>query len=479
MVVQRLKLLIYKINFFIYLNRLFKFINLVYLKYLPPPPYFSLGIKFIARSRERGMTLVEVVLSALFLIAAAIGTVYFFAQTKVTMSSSSQSMECQTVAKQALEKVVSLGSRLYGYQIKNNNHQLQYNPLFVKANGGTIQDIGDGSGLYFPPEMYRQLYQNLLETQPSFVNPEENTGVSIIASNTNPIEIAPSVMLINSINGLQYLYNIDPEYFKGNPDPDNSNEPMGKDWIIDSSVSSGQISSLWRKYKDKFGLEDVKFYVRIAPVDLKNGNEILKTQAEIDAVDGTDGICKKARYNGSDFVVSSYPCPTHTSDSNHKLILTRPRLINPSDINLRNYITPHLTIIGNDDLGFEIKVLLKYKINDQDYSCDAMHTFIHSSKTFTGNMARNVSVTVSLLENGQRDNLLDPARKETSYDTDGSGYNNITMELDFNSFDRANKLIGNMFFCQGVSACRSGDDNSNNDSSFVPSVRTIWIEIRN
>ena len=78
--------------------------------------------------------LVEVIVIAIFLGVAAIGITYFFTQTKITMSSSSQVMKCQTIVKQALENVVSLGTRLYGYKIKHDTSNLNYTPLFITKN---------------------------------------------------------------------------------------------------------------------------------------------------------------------------------------------------------------------------------------------------------------------------------------------------------------------------------------------------------
>ena len=97
----------------------------------------------------------------------AVGATYFFTQNRVTMSSSSQVMECQTIVKQALERTVSLGTRLYGYKINNNESDLQYNPLFIKGSGSDISDVSDGSYLgrgasKFPPKMYRDLFTNLV-----------------------------------------------------------------------------------------------------------------------------------------------------------------------------------------------------------------------------------------------------------------------------------------------------------------------------
>ena len=104
------------------------------------------------------MTLVDVIFISLFLAATALAVTYFFTQTRVSMKSSSQVMGCQTIAKQALESVVSLGTRLYGYKIKHVNSNLKYTPLFITVNSkgydvdDNIKDVGDGSQLNFPPQ---------------------------------------------------------------------------------------------------------------------------------------------------------------------------------------------------------------------------------------------------------------------------------------------------------------------------------------
>ena len=116
---------------------------------------------------------------------------------------------------------MTLGTRLYGYQINSQkDSQLRYNPLFIQlasgksyGDSGNIKDVGDGSALNFPPQMYRTLFQDLLGETLSSVNPKDHTGVPVITTDTNPIEIAPGVMLINSVNALQYLYNLEPGLF--------------------------------------------------------------------------------------------------------------------------------------------------------------------------------------------------------------------------------------------------------------------------
>ena len=112
-------------------------------------------------------TLVETLVAATILATLAIGTTYFLAQNRATLSSSSQATQCQTIAKQALEKVVSLGARLYGYKINHGDPDFEYAPLFIKKSGSNIIDTGDGSELTFPSEYYTSLFKSI-RLKPSF-----------------------------------------------------------------------------------------------------------------------------------------------------------------------------------------------------------------------------------------------------------------------------------------------------------------------
>ena len=213
-----------------------------------------------------GIMLVEVILIAVFLATIAVSTPYFFAQNQAVMRSSSQTIECQTIAKQALNNTVSLGARLYGYKIntdtsKHNDEDLGYNPLFIKKNGTIINDVGDGSELSFPPEKYKTLYKNL-GISPATQDPKTNTGKVLIGS-THPYDLSTSTLLVNSVNALQYLYNSDNLFFT-------DNSGMGKMYTLDgiTSMVDGEMASLWEQYKDRFDLEDINFYIKIAPIDL-------------------------------------------------------------------------------------------------------------------------------------------------------------------------------------------------------------------
>ena len=294
----------FKLSFLLNINFL-EFIKLVGLfKMFKASASSSLGVKYFSRFRERGMLLVEIILSALFLAAAAIGTAYFFTQTKVTMSSSSQVMSCQTIAKGALENVVSLGSRLYGYRIHyHTDSKFSYKPLFIKKNGSAIVDVNDGRELSFPPEMYKTLYNNLGVMGGSFPiqDPETNTGKPLIGD-TYPFDLSTSVLIVNSVNALQYLYNSDNSFFTGNAKKGNK--------YTSSGMSSGAISEMLKKYEDDFDLENLEFYIKITPIDLTTNEEMTSPPSQI---------------------------------------LTRPRFHNPSGASL----TPALNVLGDEDAGFE------------------------------------------------------------------------------------------------------------------------------
>ena len=67
----------------------------------------------------------------------------------------------------------------------------------------------------------------------------------------------------------------------------------------------------------------------------------------------SDIECYKTTYNGTALVPQPYTCPT---DSGHTLVLTRPRLMLPSHPYLKSQITEDLVLVGNENIGFEIKV---------------------------------------------------------------------------------------------------------------------------
>ena len=359
--------------------------------------------------------LVEVILIAVFLASIAIGTSYFFAQTKVTMRSSSQVMGCQTIAKQALESVVSLGTRLYGYKINHRDRAFSYKPLFIEYDPNepnNIKHVNSGSKLSFPPQMYKTLYTNL-GVSPPIQDPGTNTDKPLIGA-TYPFEISTSTLIVNSVNALQYLYNSDNGFFTEN---------SGKGKMYTSN--SGEISTLLKSYKDRFDLEPIKFYVKIAPIDLT-----------------------------TDKAMTSPP-------SN---ILTRPRIHNPQNA----LISPDLDVLGDPNIGFEITVNLEYTQNDQVYECNAMHRFTHQVKPIT-KRSQSISVNEISLESdvgGGRDlkTVTPPDKELTSCDTHGAGFDTITVTANFGNISESQQ-IGTVILCQMNSYCRSYGDASYNGCS--------------
>ena len=396
-----------------FLSKLSKFINLDYFIFF----ILNKKVKRHIRSRQMGMMLVEVVLMAVFLAAIAIATPYFFAQTQATMKSSSQTIGCQSIAQQALINTVSLGARLYGYKVNHSDNNLKYDPLFIKKNGTTIDDVGDGSELSFPPEKYKTLYKSLGVT-PTIQDPKTNTGKDLIGS-TYPFDLSTSVLLVNSVNALQYLYNSDNGFFT-------ENGGMGKMYTLDAinPMSDGELSSLWEQYKDRFDLEDLKFYIKVAPIDLTTNEEMTSPPSQI---------------------------------------LTRPRFHNPDNA----FLSPALNILGDENIGFEITVMLKYTRDNQEYTCEANQRFYHQGKTITKTVAP-LPVTLTSLKTGANIDLKNNADRNTppltpavpsdlklaSCDTHGSGYDDITLTVDFNGIGEGQQA-GTVILCRMNSYCRS------------------------
>ena len=345
------------------------------------------------------MLLVEIILIAVFLAAAAISASYFFTQTKLTMSSSSQVMQCSTIAKQALESVVSLGVRLYGYKIHHTDGRFMYEPLFIKYNtskSGNIEHVNNGSELSFPPEMYNALYKNLGITPPTG-DPQSNIGKPLIGD-AYPFEISTAVLIVNSVNALQYLYNSNNGFFT----------EKGKMY----TNNDGEISKMLEMYKNQFNLEDIKFYIRVAPINLQTEEEVASPPSKI---------------------------------------LTRPRFHNPQNAQL----SPALKVLGDPDIGFEIKVTLEYERNNQEYTCDASHRFSHQIKPIMAKPSRDIHAVMTSLTNGAgQDFLADPGLLLTSCDTDGVGYEDITVTVNFNAIEESQQ-IGTVILCQMNSYCRS------------------------
>ena len=384
----------------------------------------------------KGITLVETIVISALLAGMALGATYFFAQNKTIMLSSSQTMGCQAIAKQALESVMSLGSRLYGYKVNHSDPNLDYRSVWLQNNDIVLRQ--------FPPQMYRDLFEKIGLSYNANDTPENNSGVRLIRR-VSPflIETSTSVLLINFVNALQYLYNSDPnEYFSA----------QGKE------VTMPHLETL-EGYKERFGLRDIKFYIKISPFNLAT-NEVMNSNSDIQ--------CKKTQYNGSAYVISNYSCPTRAG---RRLIVTRPRFHNPNNI---TKILPNIQIVGNPDIGFELKVLVDYTLNEQEFSCEGMHLYAHQIKHITGEPTSgpvcrsggsDFPVTLGALESGAgKDLTIDPF---VSCDTDtGGDYDDISLELIFNNTDECNQA-GTIILCQMNSYCKSEGNGSHGTCSPV------------
>ena len=216
-----------------------------------------------------------------------------------------------------------------------------------------------------------------------------------------------------------------------------------------SIPADGVISEMLKKYKEKFGLKDVEFGIKIYPIDLQTGESI-----KHDRVVG----CQRMSYNGTKYVVdTSTKCP---SDK----VLTRPRFGKaPADSEIPEY----LKIIGNPNIGFEVRVNFEYTRNEQTFSCDAMHKFNHGIKPIIKESPLpNLEVTVTELRTGAgRDLKTDPLK--VSCDTDDKDkYDDIIVGLDFSGVE--GRQVGTVILCRMNSYCRSfGDDGDRNGCSPV------------
>ena len=287
--------------------------------------------------------------------------------------------------------------------------------MFIKYDTNepnNIKHANNGSELSFPPQMYKTLYENLA-VSPPIQDPGTNTGKPLIGA-TYPFEISTSTLIVNSVNALQYLYNSDNGFFT-------ENSGKGKRY----TSNSGEISTLLKGYDDRFDLENIKFYVKVAPIDLTEEKEMTSPPPQI---------------------------------------LTRPRFHNSGNAQL----SPALDVLGDDNIGFEITVNLEYTQNDQVYECNAMHRFSHQVKPIT-KRSESIFVNEISLESdvgGGRDlkTVTPPDKELTSCDTHGGGFDTITVTANFGGIAESQQ-IGSVILCQMNSYCRSYGDGSYNGCS--------------
>ena len=147
-------------------------------------------------------------------------------------------------------------------------------------------------------------------------------------------------------------------------------------------------------------------------------------------------------------------------------INTRPILTRLTSPTNSNEIPLNLKILGEKDIGFEVKVKLQYENNNQEFTCDGSHQFYHQRTGESGNPTA-LDVTLKALNSGASKNLLqDASLLNTSCDTHGGGYEDITLTLDFNTVKRSSQF-GTVILCQMNTYCRSeGDDGGYSDSRF-------------
>ncbi len=380
---------------------------------------------------ESGMTLVETIIVAGLLAGVAFGATYFLTQGKVSRYSTSELMECQMVAKEALEQVVSLGTRLYGYKIRHSEPEFSYDPLLI--------GVEDGRNLTVP-SLYTNLFKQL-GVDPLLKSPTINSGVPIIkSSSSTEIEIGTSAMLVNSVNALQYLYNSDPLYSTG---------PKGKKL---TNIPEGVVSKMLKAYSGRFNLKDVSFYVKITPIDLKTNEPI----------QNLNNACQITHYNGTEYVSQSCPQSGY--------ILTRPHF---GTVPNGSEIPSNLKIIGNPDIGFEIKVSFEYK---QNLSCDMIHRFSHSIKPVINRSALpELGVKITGLTTGAGKDLMgDPfsVSCNTDPDTTAGSYDDIIATLDFN--DVRGSEIGTVLLCRMNSYCGTFGNNEDHKGTGCSATKGVW-----
>ena len=371
------------------------------------------GLYLRQKADQKGISLVEVLFVMGILATITLMTVSSLLQSQKSLNSASRGNECQAIVKNALESVASLGSRLYGYKNNHSTANLSYDPLFITKNSksynvdGNIKNVGSGQQLSFPPNLYQDLYKDLVAmdiSTPIKTNPKSNMGFDVISDkNTYPIEIASSVLLVNFVNALQYLYNADADYSTGD-----GKQITGTD---------GLLASLLSRYKKQKKLKKTDLYIKITPV------------------------------KGNGKTLSQRP------------IFTRPKFTANS-----NAIPSDLIIQGEDDVGFEVKAKVTYQYNDHTLNCEGSKRFFHQILNQSATSTEDLGITLSALSNGAGQDLTTSSLKNTSCDSHGNGYDDISVTLDFNTMTES-RLAGTVLLCQMSSYCRSDGDNGSYTNS--------------
>ena len=371
------------------------------------------------------------------------------------MKSISQTGHCPMLAKEILEQFTSFGTRLYAYSYDGSLGHTKANPKFrpllimpdtsssppvIKDVAGHSRSTSNPSKLQFPGIFAKTLENLSMNISAGADGHWVNTGVDIVKMQNNQVELGSSVFIINTVNVLQYLYNSDKDYFTGTRK--NSSEVWGK---IYSTMNSG---SALEKYKKQFDLDDLNIYLLIRPVELSAGkHNVLKTETAVSAK------CQKASASGGTLTNTTYTCP---KDGSHHLLLTRPHLAADVVRKIPSYIVLH----GNPDLGFELKVTIEYKEAkaSEKLHCDTTQTFTHQMDAMDQLQEPTNIPSLSSLKNITSTPVDLMTADLVSCDTDGAGYDDITLELNLGTLKAdPNSEKGTILLCQGISACVSGD----------------------
>ena len=418
-----------------------------------------------ALRRSSGISMLEVLIISVIIGAFAIASTLLITQSKLRMRSVSQTGSCPLLAKEILEQFTSFGTALYGYSYgdssQGTSHNPKFRPLLLTTHSSGYKDVagcttcsGSIRSLLKFPSMLNEAFQRLSivkdgQTNSIITAPSNgdwvNTGKDIIkvvkdSSGKKTIHLGSSIFLINQVNVLQFLYNKDHKFFD-----DNVIDGVAKG----KKYSTMQANSPLQTYKERYGLDALDVYILIRPVDLKK-SEVIKHDEK--------SKIKCGRYSGgSGGIAGTYrevACPTKSS---HKLILTRPRFSNVIKGQIPGYVVVH----GNPNIGFEIQITISYtrtvRGTGQDLSCQVAQIFTHQMDKFKKN-EKPPDIQITSITNGAGTNMTGDNDGNdavlTSCDTHGSGYNDISIELNF---DVKTAEMGTLLVCRGVRGCRSGD----------------------
>ncbi|MCB0393834.1 MAG: type II secretion system protein, partial [Bdellovibrionales bacterium] len=240
--------------------------------------------------RKNGFTIIEVLLAVAILAIAGFAVARFVITSKRISSKISDSSECTNAANSILAEISNQGSNLDIFP-----------PYFPSGTDRTGSDLQIPSGFSkFGLEV---------------MNP---SSIVIVGRDSGPLTIGNSLLLKNSTNLVQALYNSDP---------------------ISSCVDEGG-SSFGLSIANNFaiqGLENLKIYLNIQPLDIESG--VIR------------------------------PCPGSA-------LLSRPlrNSVQPPQIS-----ASALNFLGDQTLGFKTTVTIEYQEKTQKRYCQASGQYSHQA----------------------------------------------------------------------------------------------------